>query len=72
MRKLSARPGQLAAIGLGITAASGLVAALCTAETRANLTWALGSWRRPADRNASWEQQAGRRVDLLERIKRGS
>lgn len=71
MRELTARPGLLAAVGVSAAVAGGIVAALRGPESRANLVWTLNSWRRPADRNSFWQQKAGKRVDPLDRIKRG-
>ena len=71
MRDCRSRPEWLAAAALGVAALGSVAAMLSKPDSRANLAWTLASWRRPADRNASWQQKAGKRVAPLDRIKRG-
>jgi hypothetical protein len=41
-------------------------------DTREETRWAVASWVHPAGQAARWEQAPGRRLSLIERIRRGT
>lgn len=64
-------PQLLIGAGLGLAGAVGVAALSRSREARATLAWILRSWQTPADAPTRWQQRAGRRVDPLDRIRRG-
>ena len=67
---MSARDGKRLA-ALATAAVVAVQAAIRQPEARMNLLWTVRSWIRPADRDTRWQQRSGRRIDPLDRLRRG-
>jgi hypothetical protein len=62
---------RLAALATAAAAAVAVRAIIRHPESRMNILWTVRSWIRPADRDSRWQQRSGRRIDPLDRLRRG-